>query len=279
MTSLGASRITTWAFRAGRAAEARGRSCGINTVSTAHRMARARETLAEARGLPDTGHPYDGVYRVYYYAGVNAVSALALTRGFSTSTPSQLQGYSNRWSVKTGRIAGSPWGWGRRSGWRSTATPRALPGPGDVRCETGLVDAGGCRQVRRCRCLPDYHRREPVPTPALHGVPDPGRSLPPTAASHVRLPRGSRCASHPPDSVCGAARATPAGPWAGIPGGARGQCPRHGAAETPGDEPETARQRPRRRSQSGFRPRRFMGPGGVDGLPGGSPARGGRHPL
>ena len=70
----------------------------------AYRLARARETLAEARVLLDAGHLHGSVNRVYY-AMFNAVNALALSHGFSTSSHSQLRGYFNREFVKTGKIS------------------------------------------------------------------------------------------------------------------------------------------------------------------------------
>ena len=70
----------------------------------AYRMVRARETLSEARVLLDTGHLHGAVNRVYY-GMFNAVSALALAHGFSTSSHSQLRGYLNREFVKTGKIS------------------------------------------------------------------------------------------------------------------------------------------------------------------------------
>ena len=68
-----------------------------------YRMARAYETLEEARILFDKNHFHGSVNRIYY-AMFYAVSALALHNGFSTSSHSQLRGYFNREFVKTGKV-------------------------------------------------------------------------------------------------------------------------------------------------------------------------------
>ena len=70
----------------------------------AYRMESARETLADAETLFDAGRFRGAVNRIYY-AMFYAVGALALNRGFSTSSHGQLRGYFNREFVKTGLVS------------------------------------------------------------------------------------------------------------------------------------------------------------------------------
>lgn len=69
-----------------------------------YRLTRARETLAEARTLFQVKFLSGTVNRIYY-AMFYAVSALALSKGFSTSSHMQLRGYFNREFVKTGIVS------------------------------------------------------------------------------------------------------------------------------------------------------------------------------
>lgn len=69
-----------------------------------HRLSRAQETLEEARMLFQGKHLSGAMNRIYY-AMFYAVSALALSRDFTTSSHAQLRGYFNREFVKTGIIA------------------------------------------------------------------------------------------------------------------------------------------------------------------------------
>jgi uncharacterized protein (UPF0332 family) len=69
-----------------------------------HRLERAKETLAEAHMLFDGNHLSGAVNRIYY-SMFYAVSALALSRDFTTSSHAQLRGYFNREFVKTGIIS------------------------------------------------------------------------------------------------------------------------------------------------------------------------------
>jgi len=68
-----------------------------------YRMERARETLDEAKMLFDGGHLNAYVNRLYY-ACFYAVSALLLTRDFSTSKHGYLHSLMHREFVKTGLI-------------------------------------------------------------------------------------------------------------------------------------------------------------------------------
>ncbi len=68
-----------------------------------YRMERARETLGEARIMFDAGRINTYVNRLYY-ACFYAVSALLLTRNFSTSKHSYLRSLMHREFVKTGLI-------------------------------------------------------------------------------------------------------------------------------------------------------------------------------
>ena len=69
-----------------------------------YRMERARETLDEARVMFDAGRINAYVNRLYY-ACFYAVSALLLTRDFSTSKHSYLRSLMHREFVKTGLIS------------------------------------------------------------------------------------------------------------------------------------------------------------------------------
>lgn len=68
-----------------------------------YRMERARETLGEARIMFDAGRINTYVNRLYY-ACFYAVSALLLTRNFSTSKHSYLRSLMHREFVKPGLI-------------------------------------------------------------------------------------------------------------------------------------------------------------------------------
>jgi len=68
-----------------------------------YRLDRAASTLKEARTLFESEQMFGAVNRIYYTM-FYAVSALAFSRGFSTSSHSQLRGYFNREFVKTGVI-------------------------------------------------------------------------------------------------------------------------------------------------------------------------------
>ncbi len=68
-----------------------------------YRMKRARETLDEAKMLFDVRHLNAYVNRLYY-ACFYAVSALLLTRDFSTSKHGYLRSLMHREFVKTGLI-------------------------------------------------------------------------------------------------------------------------------------------------------------------------------
>ncbi len=70
----------------------------------AHRLSSSRETLVEARILFEAKRLRGAVNRIYY-GMFYAVSALALSRDFSTSSHSQLRGYLNREFVKTGALS------------------------------------------------------------------------------------------------------------------------------------------------------------------------------
>ena len=69
----------------------------------AYRLQSARETLKEGETLFEGGQHRGAVNRIYY-AMFYAVGALALERGFSTSSHGQLRGYFNREFVKTGLV-------------------------------------------------------------------------------------------------------------------------------------------------------------------------------
>jgi uncharacterized protein (UPF0332 family) len=68
-----------------------------------YRMERARETLGEARIMFDAGRINAYVNRLYYSC-FYAVSALLLTRNFSTSKHGYLRSLMHREFVKTGLI-------------------------------------------------------------------------------------------------------------------------------------------------------------------------------
>lgn len=69
-----------------------------------YRLERADEALAEARLLFDKGHLLGHVNRLYY-ACFYAVSALLLTRNFSTSKHGYLRSLMHREFVKTGILS------------------------------------------------------------------------------------------------------------------------------------------------------------------------------
>ena len=69
----------------------------------AYRMERAHETITEAVILCDAGHVNAHVNRLYY-ACFYAVSALLLTKGFSTSKHGHLRSLFHRECVKTGLL-------------------------------------------------------------------------------------------------------------------------------------------------------------------------------
>ena len=69
----------------------------------AYRMERAHETITEATILRDAGHVNAYVNRLYY-ACFYAVSALLLTKGFSTSKHGYLRSLFHRECVKTGHL-------------------------------------------------------------------------------------------------------------------------------------------------------------------------------
>jgi hypothetical protein len=69
----------------------------------AHRMERAREAMDEAKVMFDAAHINAYVNRLYY-ACFYAVSALLLTRDFSTSKHAHLRSLLHREFVKTGLI-------------------------------------------------------------------------------------------------------------------------------------------------------------------------------
>lgn len=70
-----------------------------------YRMERAKETIEEAKTLFDAGHINAFVNRLYY-ACFYAVSALLLTKGFSTSKHGYLRSLMHRELIKTGTIPG-----------------------------------------------------------------------------------------------------------------------------------------------------------------------------
>jgi len=72
-------------------------------VLIAYRMERAREAIDEAKVLFDAGH-INGYVNRLYYGCFYAVSALLLTRGFSTSKHGYLRSLMHREFVKTGVI-------------------------------------------------------------------------------------------------------------------------------------------------------------------------------
>ena len=68
-----------------------------------YRLERARESLEEAKLLFDRGHTNTYVNRLYY-ACVYAVSALLLTKGFSSAKHSGIRSFFHQNFVKTGRL-------------------------------------------------------------------------------------------------------------------------------------------------------------------------------
>jgi len=75
----------------------------------AYRMSRAHETLEEAKVLFAAGH-INAYVNCLYYACFYALSALLLTRGFSTSKHAYLRSLFHHEFVKTGLVAQE---WGR----------------------------------------------------------------------------------------------------------------------------------------------------------------------
>lgn len=69
-----------------------------------YRLDRARQTLEEAKLLPDAGHANACVNRLYY-ACFYAVSALLLTRNISTSKHSHVRAALHRDYIKPGHIS------------------------------------------------------------------------------------------------------------------------------------------------------------------------------
>ncbi len=74
------------------------------TTYIKYRIERAKETLIEAHKLFEE-NLLSGTVNRLYYAMFYAVSALALSQGFSTSSHGQLRGYFNREFVKTGIVS------------------------------------------------------------------------------------------------------------------------------------------------------------------------------
>lgn len=70
----------------------------------AHRLQRARETLASAKVLEDS-HFYYGAINRLYYACFYAVTALLATRDLSSSKHSGVLSLFNRHLVKTGLVS------------------------------------------------------------------------------------------------------------------------------------------------------------------------------
>ena len=69
-----------------------------------YKISRAEETLAEARVMLQTSHPYGAANRIYY-ACFYAVTALLLTRNLSSSKHSGVIALFNRHFVKPGLIS------------------------------------------------------------------------------------------------------------------------------------------------------------------------------
>ncbi len=69
-----------------------------------YKLSRAEETLAEARVMLQTSHPYGAANRIYY-ACFYAVTALLLTRNLSSSKHSGVIALFNRHFVKPGLIS------------------------------------------------------------------------------------------------------------------------------------------------------------------------------
>jgi len=69
-----------------------------------YKLSRAEETLAEARVMLQTGHPYGAANRIYY-ACFYAVTALLLRRNLSSSKHSGVIALFNRHFVKPGLIS------------------------------------------------------------------------------------------------------------------------------------------------------------------------------
>jgi len=69
-----------------------------------YKLSRAEETLAEARVMLQTSHPYGAANRIYY-ACFYAVTALLLTQNLSSSKHSGVIALFNRHFVKPGLIS------------------------------------------------------------------------------------------------------------------------------------------------------------------------------
>ncbi len=69
-----------------------------------YKLSRAEETLAEAKVMLQTSHPYGAANRIYY-ACFYAVTALLLTRNLSSSKHSGVIALFNRHFVKSGLIS------------------------------------------------------------------------------------------------------------------------------------------------------------------------------
>lgn len=69
-----------------------------------YKLSRAEETLAEARVMLETNHPYGAANRIYY-ACFHAVTALLLTRNLSSSKHGGVMALFNRHFVKPGPIS------------------------------------------------------------------------------------------------------------------------------------------------------------------------------
>jgi uncharacterized protein (UPF0332 family) len=69
-----------------------------------YKLSRAEETLAEARVMLETNHPYGAANRIYY-ACFHAVTALLLTRNLSSSKHGGVMALFNRHFVKPGLIS------------------------------------------------------------------------------------------------------------------------------------------------------------------------------
>jgi uncharacterized protein (UPF0332 family) len=72
-----------------------------------YRLERAREALAEAVVLLDSGHANTGVTRLYY-ACFYAVSALLLTKGLTATRHSGLRMLFHQHVIRAGAVAACP---------------------------------------------------------------------------------------------------------------------------------------------------------------------------
>ncbi|MBM2815866.1 MAG: hypothetical protein HW421_2628 [Ignavibacteria bacterium] len=75
----------------------------LNEDIIAYRIARARETIDDAKIAIDNGKCFNAENRIYY-AIFYIVSALSLKDGFSSSKHKQLMGWFNYNYIKTGKI-------------------------------------------------------------------------------------------------------------------------------------------------------------------------------